>query len=169
MAIMKKMKKRFNRNKRRAMVKAVKSAYKGGSGKATVGTALAAKGTLKRGSKLDKVVRKTGKTVRKAKAAKAKFKKSFASGKKDGKSKPILGNTVLSRKTSSNFRNEFSGRKRKGNLAGKAGASAGIIAGKVSFKMTAARKAALRKAQQASARIRKGKKRILGKSALPRV
>lgn len=163
MAIMKKMKKRFNRNKRRAMVGAVKSAYKGGSGKATVGTALAAKGTLKRGSKLDKVVRKTGKTVRKAKAAKAKFKKSFASGKKDGNKRRIPGIASLSRKTSSNFRSEFTGRKRKGNLVGKAGAAAGLISGRAAFKMTGARKAALKKAQQASARLRKGKKRIFGK------
>jgi hypothetical protein len=163
MAIMKKMKKRYNRNKRRAMVGAVKSAYKGGSGKATVGTALAAKGTLKRGSKLDKVVRKTGKTVRKAKAAKAKFKKSFAAGKKDGNKKTIRGITTLSRKTSGNFQSNFTGRKRKGNLAGKAGAVAGIIGGKASFKMTGARKAALKKAQQASARLRKGKKRLFGK------
>jgi len=174
MAIMKKMKKRFNRNKRRAMVGAVKSAYKGGSGKATVGTALAAKGTLKKGSRLDKVVRKAGKTVRKAKAAKAKFKKTYAKGKTLGKrvaasGEKKFGTKMAGRRASRGISNEFRkmndgfGGRRKGNIAGKAGMLAGTIKGAASFKMTSARKAALKKAQQASARLRKGKKRLFGK------
>ena len=101
------------------------------------------------------------------------MKKAFKSGYKDGKSTPkkrivvskkLNGKlkvkrkktVVMSRKTSSNFRSELTGRARKGNLAGKAGAVAGVNAGRVSrragavkkvvYKMTAKHKAAISRA-----------------------
>jgi len=73
------IKKRIRKAKRqfKAAKRAVKSAYKGGSGVGSVAPKKQYKGlslkvtpgsrvTIKRGSRLDKVVRKTGKTVRSA-------------------------------------------------------------------------------------------------------
>ena len=101
------------------------------------------------------------------------MKRAFKSGYKDGKKKPkniiVFGKkrgggitakkkktVVMSRKTSSNFRSEMTGKSRKGNLAGKVGAVAGVNAGRLSrrasnvkksaYKMTAKHKAAISKA-----------------------
>jgi hypothetical protein len=94
------------------------------------------------------------------------FKKAFKSAYADGNKKrkkvlnirkgKITKATMLSRKTSSEFRSELTGSKRKGNKAGKAGVMAGLVAGRVArnvtkaktgvYKMTAKHKAAISKA-----------------------
>lgn len=106
-------------------------------------------GALRAASKAGSTV---GTAQRAAKVAQAGARSGAAAAA--GKKKLFASRDDMT--VSNQFRNQnWFGKKRKGNVAGKTAAVVGVLAGAGKYKLSAARKAALRKAQKASAMARR--------------
>lgn len=153
---------KVNRSIVKAGLKNKKMSLKNKAKLAAVGTAGGL--AMRAGIGAVRAASKAGSTVGSAQRLAKVAGSSFRIGKTAGLKKRVSANSADSRRLQNQFSKVNStGAKRKGNIGGKAaalgGALAGAAVGRGSYKLTAARKAALKKAQQISARMRKGKKR----------